>query len=92
MLFILVDAPPDLQPTESDIKTQARWELENTAGGAFIWDRDHGRFNYDESGPTMHEALHERMEGINKCLGEGLIKSSYQVSSFEVRPVRAVRI
>jgi hypothetical protein len=89
VLFIMVDTPLDLQATNNGMKIQPRWELENIEGGAFFWNHDRGRFDFNENGYAIDEALYKLMEEINKSLGEELVKNS--IRSFEVRPVFAVR-
>ena len=85
----MVNTPLDLHPVTNGMKTQPRWELKNTEGGAFFWNHDRGRFDFNESEHVIDEALYKLIEEINKWLGEELIKNS--IRSFEVRPVFAVR-
>ena len=41
-LFVVVDAQPDLQSMDNDMKVQRRWELERTQGDALIWEGSRG--------------------------------------------------
>lgn len=89
VLFIIVDAQPDLQSADNDMKVQRRWEFESTQGGAFFWNDDRGGFDFGDSEYIGDEALYRLIEEANKGLGEGLAKN--HIRSFEVRPVLAVR-
>ncbi|MCJ1365048.1 hypothetical protein MMC16_004167 [Acarospora aff. strigata] len=92
VLFIIVDAQPDLQSADNDIKVQRRWEIESTQGEVFFWNYDRGVFDFRDSKYIGNEALYrliEEIEEANKGLGEGLSKN--HIRSFEIRPVFAVR-
>ena len=89
VLFIMVDTPLDLQPVKNGMKMQPRWELKNVKGGAFFWNHDHGRFDFNESEHLIDEALRKLIEEINEWLSKELVKNS--IRSFEVRPVFAMR-
>lgn len=90
VLFIIVDAPPDLEE-DNDVKVQRRWEVESTQGkrAFFFWNRDHGRFDLRDGEYIGGEALYRRIEEASKKLSEWLADS--HVCSFEIRPVFAVR-
>lgn len=89
VLFIIVDAQPDLQSADNDVKVQRRWEFESTQGGAFFWDDDRGCFDLGNSEYIGDEAVYRLIEKANKGLGEGLAEN--HIRSFEIRPVFAVR-
>ena len=90
MLFVVVETPLDLQPANNGMKMQPRWELENIkGGGAFFWNHELGRFDFNESEYILDEALYKQIEEVNKSLGEHLVKNS--IRSFEVRPAFVVR-
>jgi len=89
VLFIIVDAQPDLQSADNDMKVQRRWEFESTHGGTFFWNDDRGGFDFGGSEYIGDEALYRLIEEANKGLGEALAKS--HIRSFEIRPVFAVR-
>ena len=89
VLFIIVDAQPDLQSLDSDAKAQRRWEFESTQGGAFFWNEDRGGFDFQGSKYIGNEALYRLIEEASKELGDGLAKN--HIHSFEIRPVFAVR-
>ncbi len=89
VVFIIADAPPDLQPTENDMKVQERWELERMPGGSFFWNYDRSAFDFRGSkyvgGEALYRLIEEASEGIREDLAED------EVRSFEIRPVFAVR-
>ncbi|KAI4128809.1 MAG: hypothetical protein LQ347_004030 [Umbilicaria vellea] len=89
VLYIIVDAQPDLQSADNDMKVQRWWEFESTQGGAFFWDGDRGGFDSGNSEYIGDEALYRLSEEANKGLGEGLAKN--HIRSFETRPAFAVR-
>jgi len=89
VLLIVVDAQPDLQSTDNDVKVQRRWEFESTQGRAFFWDHDRGGFDSGDSEYIGDEALYRLIEEAKKVLGEEHAK--HYVRSFEIRPVFAVR-
>ena len=89
VLLIMVNTPLDLQPVNNGMKVQPRWELKNVEGGAFFWNHDHRRFDFNGSDHLIDEALRKLMEEINEWIGIELVKSS--IRSFEVRPVFAIR-
>ena len=89
MVYIIVETPLDLQPVNNGITMQPRWELENMEGGAFFWNNDHDCFDFNGTEHLVDKALYKLIEEINQWLGGELFKSS--ISSFEVRPVFAVR-
>ena len=89
VLFIIVDAPPDLLSAENDVKVQRHWEFESTQGGAFFWDYDRGSFDSGDSEYIGDETLNRLIEKAKEGLGEGLAKN--HIRSFKIRPVFAVR-
>lgn len=89
MLFIVVDAQPDLQPADIDVKVQRRWEFESTQGGAFFWNYDRGSFAFEDSEYIGYKALCRLIEEAGKGLVKGLV--SNDIRSFEIRPVFALR-
>ena len=89
VLFIVVNAQPDLQSTDNDIKVQSWWELESTKEGACFWNRDRGSFVLGNSENIGTEALYRLIEEISKGFGEELAKN--YIRRFEIRPVFAVR-
>ena len=89
VLFIIVDAQPDLQSADNDMKVQRRWEFESTQGGAFFWNDDRGSFAFGDSKYIGYEALYRLIEEANKGLGEWLAEN--HIRSFEIRPVFAFR-
>ena len=89
VLFIIVDAQPDLQSADNDMKVQRRWEFESTQGGAFFWNDNRGSFDFGDSEYIGDEALYRLIEGVNKGLGEGFTKND--IRSFEIRPGFTVR-
>ena len=89
VLFIIVDAQPDLQSADNDVKVQRRWEFEGSQGGAFFWDYDRCGFDSGDSGYIGDESPYRLIEEAKKGLGEGLAKN--HIRSFEIRPVFAVR-
>lgn len=89
VLFIIVDAQPDLQSADNDVKVQRRWEIESTQGGAFFWNDDRGGFDSGDSECIGDEALYRLIEEAKEGLGEELAKN--YIRSFEIRPVFAVR-
>ncbi|KAL9097658.1 MAG: hypothetical protein Q9163_006314 [Psora crenata] len=88
VLFIIVDAQPDLQAADNDTKVQRRWELESTQRGAFVWNHHRG-FEFGDSEYVGDKALYRLMEkatiGIEDWLADNYIRS------FEIRSVFAVR-
>jgi hypothetical protein len=88
VLFIIVDAPPDLQFAENDMTVQRRWEFESTQGGSFFWNSKRGRFDLGVSENIGDEALYRLLE-VNEGLCKGLVRE--HIGSFEIRPVFAVR-
>jgi len=86
VLFIIVDGSA---VRDSDVKVQRRWEFESTQGRAFFWADDRGGFDSGNSEYIGDEALYRLIEEANKGLGEELAKN--HISSFEIRPVFAVR-
>jgi hypothetical protein len=89
VLFIIIDAQPDMRSADNDMKVQRRWEFESTRGGAFFWNDDRGAFDFANGEYIDGEALYRLIEEANKGLGEGLVTN--YIHSFEVRPVFAVR-
>lgn len=89
VLFIIVDAQPDLQSADNDMKVQRRWEFERTQGGAFFWNDDRGSFAFRDSEYVGYKALYRLIEEANEGLGEGLAQN--HIRSFEIRPVFALR-
>ena len=89
VLFIVIDAQPDLQSAENDVKVQRWWEFDSTQGGAFYWDYDRGGFDSGDSEYIGDETLYRLIEEAKKALGGGLAKN--HIRSFEIRPVFAVR-
>ncbi|MCJ1304479.1 hypothetical protein MMC08_007291 [Hypocenomyce scalaris] len=57
MLLIIVNAQPDLQSADNNMKPQRRWEFESTQGGAFFWTDDRGGFDFGDSDYIGDEAL-----------------------------------
>ncbi len=89
VLFIIVDAPPDLQCADNDIKVQRRWELESTQGGSFLWNLDGGGFDSGNSEPIGDKTLYRLIEEANKQ-GLGRELTYNHIRKFEIRPVFAV--
>lgn len=89
VLFIIVDAQPDLQSADNDMKVQRRWEFESTQGGGFFWNNGRGSFAFGNSKYIGYEALYRLIEEASKILGKGL--TTNLIRSFEIRPVFAVR-
>ena len=90
-LSIVVDAPMDLKPVHNGMKMQSRWELKNLEGGAFIWNRDHRRFDFIGTKDAIDEALYNLIMKINKRLSKALVDDDHPTRSFEVRPVYAIK-
>lgn len=89
ILFIIVDAPADLQCAYTEMNTQRRWELKSTQGGSIFWKLDSGGFDLGNSDHLCHETLYKLIEEIdNKGLGFELAFT--RIASFEIRPVIAV--
>lgn len=89
VLFIIVDAPPDLQCADNDIKVQRRWELESTQGGSFLWNLDSGGFDLGNSEHIGDKTLYRLIEEANKQ-GLGRELTYHHIHRFEIRPVFAV--
>ena len=89
VLLIVVDAQPDLQSTDNDMKVQRRWEIESTQGGAFFWNDDCGGFNFWDSEYIGDETLYRLLKEATKGLGKRL--AQYHTRSFEIQPVFAVK-
>jgi len=89
VLFIVVDAQPDLQFADNAMKVQRRWEFASTRGGVFFWKKDRNGFDFGDRENIGGEALYWPSEEGFKGLGEGLAKN--HIRSFEIRPVFAVR-
>ena len=89
VVFIIVDAQPDLQSADKDMKVQRRWEFESTQGEAFFWNDDRDGFDFGDSEYIGDEALYRLIEKASKGLGEGLVKN--HIRSFEIRPLFVVR-
>lgn len=89
VLYFIIDAPPELQYADNDMKVQRRWELESTQGGSLFWNPNIGGFNIEDSQDTGHEALYRLIEEASKQgLGRELaFRSNYR---YEIRPVIAV--
>ena len=89
VLFIIVNAQPDLQPVDNDMKVQRRWKFESTQGGAFFWNNDRGSLAFGDSKYIGYKALYRLIEEPNKRLGKGL--TTNLIRSFEIRPIFVVR-
>lgn len=89
VLFIIIDAPPNLQRADNEMNMQRRWELESTQGGSFFWNLDSGSFDSGNSEYIGHEAIYRLIEKANKE-GLGRELAYHQIRRFEVRPVIAV--
>ena len=89
VLFVVVDAQPDLQAADNDMKVQRRWEFERTQGGVFFWDDDRGSFDFRDSKYVGDEASYRLIKEASKGLSEGLVKN--HIHNFEIQPVFAVR-
>lgn len=91
-LFIVVNAQPDLQPGDNDVKAQRRWELESTRGATFFWNIDHGRFEWGDGEDIGDKALYKLIVDASNRLGKELYFHHPQTHyDFEVRPVLAIR-
>jgi hypothetical protein len=91
VLFIVIDAQPSMHVGQSisnddDIRLQPRWELEDTQGGAFVWNQNYRRFDF--SGYSSNKAQCKLIEEAIKGLGEAIVQ--WEIDSFEVRPVYAI--
>ncbi|MCJ1278049.1 hypothetical protein MMC21_005863 [Puttea exsequens] len=89
VLYIIVDAQPDLQSADNDMKVQRRWEFESTRGRALCWDDERHDFDCEDSENTCHEEVYRLIEEARKGLGEGLVRA--RMHSFEIRPAFAIR-
>lgn len=89
VLFIVMDAQPDLRLEEDDMKVQRRWEVDSTQGRAFFWNDEHGAFDLGDGEYIGDEGLYRRIEEASRGLGEGLVEN--HMHSFEIRPIFAVR-
>lgn len=90
VLFIIVDAPPDLKPVGNDMEVEQRWEFESAPGGTFFWKRDHGSFKF-EGGEylSIYEPLYKFIEEVVQGLSDYL--ASNGIISLEIRPAFAIR-
>lgn len=89
VLFIIVDAQPDLQSADNDMREQRWWELGSVGGAAFFWNDDRGSFDFRDGEYIGDEALYRLIEEANKGLGEELAKN--RIRNFGVRPAFAIR-
>lgn len=87
-LFIIIDAPPDLQPEGNNTGVQQRWELKSTQGPIFFWDHDRDAF-VGECDDISDQALYELIQRASNGLGERLAYNNKR--SFVVRPGFAVK-
>ncbi|KAL9630073.1 MAG: hypothetical protein Q9164_006597 [Protoblastenia rupestris] len=89
VLLIIVNAQPNLQSGDNDMKVQRRWEFECAQGGAFFWNDDRGCFDFGDCEYIGDETLYRLIEEASKGLGQELAKND--IRSFEIRLVFAVR-
>jgi hypothetical protein len=90
VLFIIVEAQPDLQPVENDMKVQRRWEVCIVQGGAFFWNCERGGFDFEGGEYIGDASLYRLIEEVGDGLREELEKRHIRGWSFEIRPVFAV--
>ncbi len=82
VLFIIIDAQPDLQSADNDIKMQQQWKFKSTLKGTFFWNNNCGRFDLRNSKNVSDKALYRLIKEINKELDEGLTEN--HIHSFEI--------
>ena len=88
-LFVVVDAPPDLQSANSDLEEQQWWEFKRTEGRACFWNYDCRRLDFGDGDDHGDEALYRLIQQVSQGLGEGL--ATNHVRSFEIWAGSAVR-
>lgn len=88
-LLVIIDEPADLQFADNDLKVQRRWEFQGTQGGSFIWNKDHGSFDFEGRRYNGDEALYVLMEEMTKEVKATFI--AQRVSCFEIQPVFAIK-
>ncbi|GMF75133.1 unnamed protein product [Aspergillus oryzae] len=88
-VFIIPDAQSDIQSEMNDLKMQRRWELQSTQGPMLFWNNDRDCFkwkhNAGDSNNAMNSVLEKACDGLDEAL------EFYEMKSFEVRAVYAVR-
>lgn len=88
-LFIIVNAPSDLQPenTGADTRLQQRWELDETQGPAYYWNGS--GFEWQDGVRVANDALYKRIEEVSNGIVDTLMENPK--SRYEIRPAFAVR-
>ena len=89
VLYIVIGAQPDPQSKDNDKKLQRWWELDNTRGGALIWNQDRKGFDREDVEHMGDEARYKLIEEAAKGLGEVFAREF--IRSFEIRPIFAVK-
>ena len=89
VLYIIVNAQPDLQSANNDMKVQRRWEIERIQKkAAYLWDNANAGFKSGDSSKYVgNEALHKVLGDTSETLTEELAKNNTR--SFEIWPVTA---
>lgn len=89
MLYIIVDAQPDSQHANNDMKVQRRWELESRQGGSLFWNHESGEFDGGDGEKGNDKRLVRLLREAQKGFCEELARNHFH--SFEIRPVFTVR-
>ena len=88
-VFIILDAQSDIQSEMNDLKMQRRWELQSTQGPMLFWNNDRDCFEWKHNAGDSNNAMNSVIEKACDGLDEAL--EFYEMKSFEVRAVYAVR-
>ncbi|KAF7622111.1 hypothetical protein F9C07_8145 [Aspergillus flavus] len=88
-VFIIPDAQSDIQSEMNDLKMQRRWELQSTQGPMLFWNNDRDCFEWKHNAGDSNNAMNSVIEKACDGLDEAL--EFYEMKSFEVRAVYAVR-
>lgn len=89
VLFVILDAPPDLHFQPSESKTQRRWELENLDGSPTFgraWD-NRARWQAED---VRHKPLENKIQKVHQEIYYGNVFDRHRWG-VDIRPVVAVR-
>lgn len=89
LLLIILDPQPNTHSADDDLEVRHRWDFESTLGGPFLWNEGLKRFDSEISEYAGEETLYRLIEEASRGLSEWL--PYWQIQSFELRPVVAVR-
>ncbi|KAI1636084.1 hypothetical protein F4809DRAFT_406293 [Biscogniauxia mediterranea] len=89
VLFVVLDASPDLPDAEGDSEAPAQWEFLSGGFEPIVWDRRREEFSSASHVHGNHRALYEKLEQASMEIGIGI--SNAHMDSFEIQPCYARR-